>query len=213
MCQTHTMGEITVVPATAERWPDVEHALTGGGDGPSCWCQWFLMPGRTFSASSRDTLKDSLHAEITSAPRAPGLLASVDGTPAGWCRVGPRPEQSRLARSRIVRSAGATPLDDTRVWALTCFVVRREFRRTGVAHRLAVGAVEFARTGGATLLEAYPVDERVRTHATSNELVHGTVGILASAGFQEVAHPTPGRAVMSVDLRAGRGPALSPTSR
>jgi hypothetical protein len=34
-----TMPAIRVEAASAVPWADVEHSLTGGGDGGSCWCQ------------------------------------------------------------------------------------------------------------------------------------------------------------------------------
>lgn len=199
------MTHITVAPASPESWPDVEHALTGGGDGASCWCQWFRMSSREFDASSREDRRSHLREEVELGDRPPGLLAHVDGEAAGWCRVGPRGDQPRLVRSRIVRVAGGQPLDDSGVWAVTCFVVRREFRGQGVARLLAQEAVAFARARGASRLEAYPVDVEAReargTRTGSNELYHGDIGIFRSAGFTLTARPTPTRAVMTLDLR------------
>lgn len=199
------MTRITVAPDSPGSWPDVEHALTGGGDGASCWCQWFRVTSREFSASSRADLREDLREEVEHGMRPPGLVAHVGGVAAGWCRVGPRTEQPRLARTRIVRAAGTQPLDDAGVWAVTCLVVRREFRGQGIARVLAHEAVEFARTHGASHLEAYPVDVGARKAAgsrtSSNELFHGDIGIFESAGFALVAHPTLTRAVMTLDLR------------
>ena len=204
------MTRISVAPASPGSWLDVEHALTGGGDGASCWCQWFRLTSRDFSASSREDLRAELREEVEHGGqdgRPPGLVARVDGVAAGWCRVGPRTGQPHLARTRIVRSAGTHPLDDAGVWAVTCFVVRREFRGQGVARFLAHEAVGFAHAHahGATLLEAYPVDVGARratgARTSSNELYHGDVGIFESAGFTLAGHPTPTRAVMTLDLR------------
>ena len=221
--------QITVVPAARGTWPLVEHALTGGGDGASCWCQWFLLgPGQKLSDSTRAQLRDRLRAEVeaaptqlddqdepvspsssapadhpatpTTAPLPPGLVALVDGTAAGWCRVGPRVAQPRLGRSRVMRSGGTRPLDDADVWAVSCFVVRREFRHHGVAHELARAAVEFARDRGARVVEGYPIDVEARPNATASELFHGSASVFREAGFREVARPTPGRVVMSIDL-------------
>lgn len=48
------MAHIEIVPATAERFDDVEHALTGGGDGGSCWCQWWMLPNKDFNATTAE---------------------------------------------------------------------------------------------------------------------------------------------------------------
>lgn len=223
-------SRIRIVPAGPATWPLVEQAMTGGGDGATCWCQWPLMTGREFHAASRAELRDRLRAEVegasaaaaaagsgddpdstqapdpapaqTSAPagtgRPPGLVALVDGEAAGWCRVGPRAAQPRIERSRIARSGGASA--EAGVWALSCLIVRREYRRLGVARELARAAVEFAGSHGANRLEAYPVDTEERPQTPANDLFHGSVSMLAAAGFREAAHPTPARAVMVVDL-------------
>ncbi|MFJ2534177.1 hypothetical protein [Microbacterium maritypicum] len=37
------MATITTAVATTARWDDVQHALTGGGDGASCQCLWPVL--------------------------------------------------------------------------------------------------------------------------------------------------------------------------
>lgn len=198
------MTQITVSPADSHSWPAVERALTGGGDGSSCWCQWFRLTAREFEGSSREERRSALRQEVEEGERPPGLLAHVDGKVAGWCRVAPRVEQPRLNRSRIVRQGSSHPSADEGVWAVTCFVVRREFRRHGVARALALAAVDFARDQGATGVEAYPVDTTARPQMRDNELFHGDIGLFRAAGFVEVTHPSPGRAVMELDLTGAR---------
>jgi GNAT superfamily N-acetyltransferase len=187
---------VVVSPATAVPFADVEHALTGGGDGAACWCQWFLLPRRDFDAAGRRGLRERLRHELAEAEVAPALVAHVDGEAAAWVRVTPRTAQPVLARSPIVRRGSAEPADATDVWAITCLVVRREHRGQGLAHRLVGAAVEHAADAGARTIEAYPVDTGVRA-ATSNALYHGSVDLFERAGFAVVARPTPGRAVMS----------------
>ncbi len=55
------MPKIEIVPASADRFADVEHALTGGGDGASCWCQWWMLRNKDFqsatSAERRELLR------------------------------------------------------------------------------------------------------------------------------------------------------------
>ena len=48
------MTDITIVPATPDRFPDVEHAMTGGGDGASCWCQWWTLTSAEWKRTTRD---------------------------------------------------------------------------------------------------------------------------------------------------------------
>ena len=90
--------------------------------------------------------------------------------------------------------------DDASVWAVTCFVVRVGYRRRGVAAALLRGAVAQARGEGARVVEGYPVDAALRPKAPSAELYHGTVSLLAAAGFVEVARVRADRAVMELVL-------------
>lgn len=193
------MSTITVEPATAARFDDIQHALTGGGDGGSCQCQWWLMPNKEWESTSRHDRERMLHAEVSAQP-PPALVAYVDGEAAGWVRVGPRVAQPRLARTRAF---GTTPFawDDPDVWAVTCFVVRREHRGNGVAERLLAAAVDHARACGARVVEAYPTDTEVAKKRT-NELYLGVLSMFLAAGFREVARPKAHVAIVELDLRA-----------
>jgi len=191
------MTQLRIAPVGPDEWQAVEHALVGGGDGASCWCQWFRLSSREWEATSRDQRRALFKDEVERADVAPGLVAYADDEAVGWCRVGPRVHQPRLARSRVVKAGGALPTDDPQVWAVTCFVVRREHRRTGVARRLAEEAVEFARIQGASLLEAYAIDTAVKTRVTPNELFVGSVSLFEDAGFAVVARPSSGRVVLA----------------
>jgi GNAT superfamily N-acetyltransferase len=197
------MPKIRVETASPARWTDVEHSLTGGGDGATCWCQWFTIPRAQFRASSSDELRDRLHNELASQTLSPGLVAYVDDESAAWVRVAPRISQPTLLRSRVVTSGSDEPRDDPSVWAITCFVVRRQFRGIGVAKRLVDAGVEYAAAHGARLIEAYPFDTE-RGSRRANELYVGTVSLFGERGFVETARPTPARVVMTRDLSATR---------
>jgi ribosomal protein S18 acetylase RimI-like enzyme len=191
------MATITVAPATQDRFDDAEHALTGGGDGASCQCQWWLLTGRQFDELSRTEKEERLRIELAESP-APALIAYVDGVAAGWVRVGPRTKQPRLSRTR---SFAASPhsWDDPDVWAVTCFVVRREFRGQGLTVKLLEAAVAHARANGARVLEAYPTDTAARKTPTNN-LYIGILSVFLAAGFREVARPKPHRTIVELDL-------------
>ena len=196
------MPTIRIEAATEAPWTDVEHALTGGGDGASCSCQWFLITRKDFDACSSDDKRTLLRRELKDAEVSPALIAYVDDVAAAWVRVGPRPAQAALARSRIVK-ASDEPIDDTEVWAITCFVVRREHRGLGLAKALTRAAVDHAAKHGARVVEAYPVDTD-RRKTSSNELYHGSMRLFSDAGFHEVARPSDARAVMALDVSRRR---------
>jgi GNAT superfamily N-acetyltransferase len=193
------MPTITIEPATADRFGDAEHALTGGGDGGSCQCQWWTITNREFSETSRDEKERLLEAEIATGP-PPALIAYVDGEAAGWVRVGPRTAQVRLSRTKAF-AGSPQPWDDDSVWAVSCFVVRREHRGQGLNARLLEAAIAYARESGARVVEAYPIDTAA-TKARVNELYVGTLSTFEAAGFHEVARPKPGRAIVELELGA-----------
>ncbi|WP_029145195.1 GNAT family N-acetyltransferase [Microbacterium luticocti] len=191
------MSTITIEPATPARFEDAEHALTGGGDGAACQCQWWLMTGKEFDTVPRAEKEERLRIELGTSP-TPALIAYVDGEAAGWVRVGPRTAQSKLARTRNF-AASPHPWDDPDVWAVTCFVVRREFRRRGLNARLLDAAIAHARANGARVLEAYPIDTSIGTTPTNN-LYIGVLSVFLAAGFREVARPKPKLAIVELDL-------------
>lgn len=192
------MVTITTEVATTARWDDVQHALTGGGDGASCQCIWPMLSNQDWSETTTPQRTEMLRDEIADGP-PPGLIAYVDGEAAGWIRIGPRSLQARIPRTRMIAAATAEPFDDESVWAVTCFVVRREHRGAGLNHELLRAAVDFARASGARLIEGYPVDTRGEKKRT-NDLFHGTLGTFLAAGFAEQTEMKPGRTLVALEL-------------
>lgn len=192
------MVTITTHPATPARWDDVQRSLTGGGDGRSCQCAWWTHRAMQFDAMTAQEREDAFHAEVDTGP-PPGLIAYVDGEAAGWVRVGPRTAQQRIARTRNIVTTTPEPLDDESVWAVTCFVVRKEHRGVGLSSALLDAAVDFAAANGARVVEAYPVDTQGEPRS-SNDLYHGALSTFLAAGFHRTAWRTPNRPIVSREL-------------
>ena len=195
------MANITIEPATADRFDDAQHALTGGGDGRSCQCQWWTITNAEFQRTPIEQRQAMLHDEMQVGP-PPALIAYVDGEAAGWVRVGPRTRQIRLGRTRNFTAHSEEPWDDDAVWAVSCFVVRKEFRRQGLNARLLEAAIDFARAGGARVIEAYPMDPDAGKKIPVNDLYHGVLSTFEQAGFREIARPKPYLAIVALDLAA-----------
>jgi GNAT superfamily N-acetyltransferase len=198
----HGSSDLAVVPATPERWTDVERLFGVKGDPARCWCQWFvgakMRPEDPIRAN-----KAALREQVRSAATAPGLLAYRDEEPVGWCAVGRRTDYPRLRRSAILRGTRPEELEDDSVWSVTCFVVRVGDRRQGVAMALLDGAVGFATAQGAVTVEGYPVDVKVKGSATAAGLYHGTLSMFLRAGFVEVSRPRRERPIVRVEARGG----------
>jgi len=184
-------ADIAVVPATIERWPDVELLLGGYGD-HGCWCQ--AWRGKDPIATERgESRVETLRRQLADDLPAPGYLAYIDGEVAGWVGVSVRTRTPRLVRSRTIPA-----IDDKAVWSIGCFKIRVGYRRRGVARALLAAVVEAARAAGAPGVEAYPIDPAGQRVDVGFAYV-GLAPMFDAAGF---------RRVMETDARSARLPRL-----
>jgi len=189
-----------ILEATHELFDDVESALTGGGDGSTCQCQWWTLTNADFQRTEVDNRAELLRVQLAATP-SPGLIAYVDGEPAAWVRVGPRTDLQRWVRTKAITALTEEPLDDPEVWAISCFSVRKEHRGKGLNRRLLDAAIDHARANGARVIEAYPVDPTAGRKKPSNDLYHGVLSTFEAAGFEIVGRPKPDTALVSLTLR------------
>lgn len=127
----------------------------------------------------------------------PGLIGYEDGAPVAWVSLGPREDYAKLRRSSVMK-----PVDDRPVWSIVCFFVDREARGRGLSNRMLRAAMDYARSSGARLIEAYPVDKDERSHP--DDMFFGARSMFDRAGFREVARRKPARPVMRKALRPRR---------
>src|SRR3954467_1218643 len=154
---------ISVVPANHASCDDLQAVF--GTRGAASWCQcqrYKLRPGESFRSFPVEERTRRLHEQTArgdaGSDRTSGLVACLDGQPAGWCAVEPRTRYDGLLRVFRVPWEGRTEdKDDDRVWAVTCVFARVGFRRRGVSRALARAAVAFARERDARAIEAYPI--------------------------------------------------------
>ena len=196
-------GVIEVRPANEASWEDVRAVFGARGDPARCWCQRYKMaPGESWRSVGAEELAFRLRGQTDcghpGSPETSGLVAYLDGEPAGWCAVEPRSAYQRLLRNvRVPWEGREEDKADASVWAVTCFVTRAGFRRRGISRALARAAVGFARERGARALEAYPM---TTTDCILVELHPGIDRVLRDAGLAEVSRPTLRRAVMRIDF-------------
>ena len=196
-------GAVVVRPANGATWPDLQLVFGTRGPASRCWCQRYkLAPKESFGAVPAEDrahrLREQTDCDHPEAERTSGLVAYLGEDPVGWCAVEPRPHYAGLVRVfRVPWEGRDEDRTDPGVWAVTCLLTRAGFRRRGVTRALARAAVDFARTGGARALEAYPI---TAPEALAEELHVGSVATFAAAGLQEVGHPTLRRVVMRIDF-------------
>lgn len=178
-----------VHPLTPDRWPGLERLFGPQGAYGGCWCMFWKLKGTDFGRLRGEGTRQALKA-LVDAGEVPGLLAYLDGEPAGWCAVAPREAYPRLERSRTLGR-----VDDAPVWSVVCFYVARPHRRAGVMARLLGAAVEHAAARGARIVEGYPVDPG-DARIPSSAAYTGVAGAFRRAGFVEVARRSDHRPIM-----------------
>jgi GNAT superfamily N-acetyltransferase len=194
-------GEVRIAPANEVAWSDLQAILTGTAARCQCTRQrlgdhdWYATPVE----QRADLLRSLAGCDDPRATSTVGIVAFVNGEPAGWAAVDARSAFQRLRGSPVPWAGRAEDKDDSTVWAIACLVVRRGYRKQGLTTALVRGAVEHARAEGATAIEGYPMVTGGQEIAW-DELSVGPVGPFLAAGFREVSAPTKRRRVMRLDL-------------
>jgi GNAT superfamily N-acetyltransferase len=169
-------------------------------DANVCWCLSYRIPSQQ-NRELRGPARGELVAELCRRDPPPGVLAYDDEVPVGWAGVAPRADLNSFARA----NSKIPHVDDQPVWSVWCFRVRAGNRGRGIAHALVAGAVEFARSYGAPVVEGYPVENRgARVDLTMGYV--GTRALFERAGFAKVADTDSvldgfPRVLMRLDLR------------
>ena len=207
--------DLSIVPANHASWADLK-AVFGERDYSSrCNCQRFKTRGWFWEQATDDQrraqLRDQANCDDPGATSTTGLVAYLrepgerdpgkQGTPVGWVAVEPRTEYPRLLGLPTVwKGRPDEDKADDSVWSVTCFVVRKGYRKRGITYALAAAAVDCARANGAVALEAYAMLTQPGKEITWGELHVGARQVFADAGFTEVSRPSVRRAVMRIDF-------------
>ncbi|MGE0884934.1 MAG: GNAT family N-acetyltransferase [Blastocatellales bacterium] len=172
-------SRITFHPLTPDRWQDFETLFGERGACGGCWCMAWRLTSKQFDEQKGESNKKAMKA-IVERNDLPGVLAYIDGEPAGWCSIAPREIFVRLESSRVLK-----PVDDKPVWSISCFFIAKEHRRKGLSVKLLKAAIDFVRQRGGHIVEGYPNEPK-----KDQPDVFMWTGLAASfvkAGFKEVA--------------------------
>lgn len=183
--------KLKIRPLTPDLWPALEDLFGKVGACNGCWCMYWRL-GSAYTKRPRERNKADFRAIVRKGP-PPGLLAFDGETAVGWCQLTPRSALPHLERGRFTRR-----VDEVPVWVISCFYMRRGYRKRGVMSALIAAALKAARRADAPALEAYPVDIDQPT-ATAN-LYTGVASTFARAGFKRIARAAPHRPTMRHDL-------------
>lgn len=171
---------LEVVPATSARFDDVATML--GPKNPSssvCWC----LSHRIDSRTNRELVgpaRGEYVRELCGRDVAPGVLAYQDDQVVGWAAVAPRSELP------FARSTKIPHVDELPAWSVWCIRVRPGHRGHGISLPLLEGAVAYARTRGAPVVEGYPADNAGKKVDLTMAYV-GTRTLFERAGFTKAS--------------------------
>lgn len=188
------MSKIEVLPLTTARWKDMEKLFGAHGGYAGCWCMFWRLPRKDFKALRGDGTKAALKS-MTDDKQVAGLLAYVDNEPVGWCSIGPRENYAALESSRILKR-----VDEKPVWSIVCFFVDKSARKQGILHALLAGAVEYAKSKGAKIVEGYPID--MQTPKLAGQKLNSYSGYMGIAsafrkiGFKQVGSASETQLIM-----------------
>ncbi len=148
---------------------------------------YWKLRGKAFE-ESKGLENRQMHKSLVSSGTVTGLLAYSDGEVVGWIAIEPRTAYEKLVHSRTLK-----PVDDQAVWSITCFYVKKKFRRKGVTVELIKAAVTHVSQMGGKIVEGYPVD--AQTTSPDPFVFTGTASAFQQAGFKEVARHSPTRPI------------------
>jgi len=193
VCLNSNLG-LEFHPLTFDRWNDFESFFGQHGACGGCWCTFWKLSRKDF-LDLRGEGNRLYQKAIVESGKQPGLLAYCEGNPVGWIAIEPRENYCGLARSRILK-----PVDDHKVWSITCFYVDRKYRFKGISTALISAAVKFAEINGARIVEGYPTD--VMDKKMPAPFVYtGLASSFIESGFQEITRRSPKRPIMRYYLK------------
>jgi len=184
---------------TPDLWPALEDLFGELGACNGCWCMYWRI-GSAYRKQAREANKAAF-CEIVKHGPPPGLIAFDGDMAVGWCQLTPRDSLPWLDRVWRLRR-----VDDLPVWSISCFYVRKGYRKRGITSALIAAALKTAKAAEAPAIEAYPLVGDLTPSASGT----GYASSFARAGFKVVGRHTPPRPIMRRDLRPSF---IGPTSK
>lgn len=177
-------------PLTPDRWADLEDLFGPSGAMGGCWCMWWRRSSSEYQANKGAGNKRAFRKIVEKGP-VPGILAYDGDVAVGWCAVRPREEYPRLEKARTLNSIDGQP-----VWSVSCFFIRRGYRRKGLSVKLLHAVKKHVRASGGALIEGYPG----ASDAPDTFSWTGRLPAFERAGFKVVARPG-ARAIVRVKVK------------
>ena len=158
---------------------------------------WFIIPVKEFHAAGSEGNRAEFRELTMTSDNPMGLIAYQDGGPVGWAAVGPKSRYVRALSTPTYR--GGVSTDDSSIWLIPCFFVRKAARGTGIPRALLKAAVQSARENGAAAIDGFPFSGDKRR--SSGDIQVGFESVFLSCGFELLRTPSASRVVMRRELK------------
>ena len=181
---------VEIHPLTPERQDDFLTFFEGDAftDNPkwkSCFCQFLYVDHNIVNWQARTYAQNrSAACERICSSRMQGLLAYVENKPVGWCNAAPRTMLDAFNDEPDIAQAV--------LGQITCFVVAKAYRRSGIATVLLHAACDALKAQGLTIAEASPLADE--SDEAKNHF--GPLRMYLAAGF--VVHKSRGDGIVLV---------------
>jgi len=176
-------------PLLKDKWKDFELLLGEKGGCGGCWCMSWRLNRAQFEKQKGKVNNEAMK-KLVHAGEIPGMLAYYENNPVAWCSVAPREKFVRLEKSKVLKK-----IDDSLVWSVSCIFIIKEFRRQGLAKVLLEAVIEFCKSKGAKIIEAYP-QEPYSKEIPPAFLWTGIPSSFKKAGFEVVERRSKTRPIM-----------------
>jgi GNAT superfamily N-acetyltransferase len=183
--------KLTVRSLTPDLWPAVVDLFGDSRVCSRCWCMYWRI-GSAYRKRPCEQNKAAFLEVVKRGP-PPGLVAFDGDVAVGWCQLTPRDALPWLDRAWRLKRVDVLP-----VWSISCFYVRKPYRRQGVTSALIAAALKAAKRVKAPALEAYPLVADLTPSASGTSYA----STFARGGFKTVARLVPPRPIMRHDLKA-----------
>lgn len=177
-------------PVTPDRWPDLEKLFSASaseslGNPSRCWCMEWRRSRSDWERDAGEGNRQGMKRFVESG-QVPGILAYINGEPAGWCSVSPRPTLVGLKQAGQYRR-----FEDPTIWVVICFYVAEKHHGRGIMKALLRAAVDYAIGQGAKIVEGYPAEPQFFGDGAG-----GSIPVFEQAGFQQVYRINPMQVTM-----------------
>ncbi|MBS1599147.1 MAG: GNAT family N-acetyltransferase [Bacteroidetes bacterium] len=143
-------NEIRMEPLQKRNWNMFEDLMGEKGGCGGCWCMLFRLSYKEFQSNKPHGNK-LLMQKIVFASKPTGLMAIYNDKAIGWIAFAPREDYIKIEKARTLKR-----IDDKPVWSITCFFIRKEFRRMGISKIMIKSLLDYAKKKNIKTLEAYP---------------------------------------------------------